>query len=1133
MLETIYKTKQKRDYLNKRFSVVDTTQTSPNYFNVFSVPSTLTAGKNIIKVGINGPYLKRGYEIDVEVLDTTGAPLYTEYTGFQDRYGYYYITVYVYDITPPGVGTISLVGIANYDMNGKLLSNPASEHVREYSVIWSKKVDIRSTDRNTTDIIFHKSPEVTVTQVLTPYKFNIGTYAINQQLTPQYISGLEIRSTTNTGYDLIEATSADIESLDDVNNSYNYFLKSSTANIVQTNIRKYNKDVQNGYVYSEYSRFSTILYDDQGRLTKDMEGSVFSFADLDYGASITGSWQYPLELSSSYIQISGGIQTLPDQLRSYKPKIVTVVNNKVALLSKPPTIKVTDSQNVIRPIQRDFQVSKITNLTGSFVYPTSSQTEVQSTNLSSSYIQFTFMDLNPIGGDVYRIKTFAKEAGRNAEYYQLNDHIVTPPEFLIDSDKQNQAVYVKNKSDFFVYGEFTTASIAIDYWRGFSITNNNITQYSFNLTSSQVVTNYPLSNALIISSSTTNKRGTTSKYYQTYVPGQPYSLSFYCTLDPGCELEVYMGSTPLKDTVLGLQAPRAFNESRDLTGNQAYNKFGKLVGKISNMSGSAAKAFDNVVFDFFADADGFGRPVLLLNTNSATNKVAHISSISITPLDLVGYTPSILQFATTTPDSINILQDDDASLTQSLDLKIEYFTVDGKQSEYVTYIPNVQINMINEVPGFCTSEASKFNDHCPFYYEVGTTATTKPNSGTSSLTPTQYTDRYFWPTFSLNNAGGYYWNLRNFSIQGTSYNAVTYTQPISSSITSSWFRYDPLLPLYAQTIPAGGGGIPRMYSASAAGVYSVTPIDNIESNENSSSYDRPFYNATGVAIDRYTLAYSQSILCTYTNSVDIQANSTELNKFQTYLRRSRLYYPATSSTYVYGFHENGGIYNVRFKIAKGPRMIYARGGGGTPYSFSDNGTVINASSQFGTYTKTNDLYKFQPETGSKLMVYIADVATSLSSLAFVPGREGWFPPQNNIVTIGNGYSTTPSITFYDPGSGYNYDQYDIVLVQYGEKGQLVFDASGVEYALDTNGYYKLYNNTNQAFWGGIISDIEWCKIGITTDPRFVKPVNFDNVFNNFIPYTPPPPPPPPQDPYSAESTGGGGTGFTNNTTPSE
>jgi len=293
---------------------------------------------------LDGPFLKRGYEIDLEVLDVNGDPIFNEYTGFQDRYGYHYLTINVYDLTPPGIGSIALVGVASHDLNGNILQYRASQHEREFTVRWSKQVDIKSTDRNTTDIIFQSSPDVTVTQVLTPYKFNFGTYSISSRLTTQSIAGLTLYSTNVAGFDFIQNKSKNITDVSSIENSYNYFIQSSTANIVQTNIRKPNKDVVNGYVYSEYSRFNTVLYDSQARFTKDMEGSIFSFADEDSGISILNNWVFPAELSSSYIQISGSKSSLPTQLRAYTPKIVTVYNSKYALLDSAPAVQVIDAQ---------------------------------------------------------------------------------------------------------------------------------------------------------------------------------------------------------------------------------------------------------------------------------------------------------------------------------------------------------------------------------------------------------------------------------------------------------------------------------------------------------------------------------------------------------------------------------------------------------------------------------------------------------------------------------------------------------------------------------------------------------------------------------------------------------------------
>lgn len=1112
MLETIYKTRIKRGYINKYFPIVDTTNKSVNYFNINYVPDVLTAGKNVIKLGADGLYLKRDYEIDLEVLDVNGEAIYCEYSNFRDRYGYHYFVIYVYDNAAPGIGSITFAGVAEKDLNGNTISYSGLEHETEYNVKWSKRIDIRPTDRNITDILFKKAPEVVVSQVLTPYKFNFGTYALNDRLESQSLSDLVIYTSDNAGYDFTQNTSENIEDGLSVENTYNYFLQASTANTVRTNVRRYDEDVLNGYIYSEYNRYNTVLYDSQSRLTKDMEGSILGFANQDAGVSILYSWSYDPPLSSSTIQPypSGSVA---DQIAAYKAKIVTVLNSKYALLEKAPTIKVLDTQDPLQPVERDYTIKRIQYATGSFRYPTSSLQEVQSINLSSSYIQFTFFDFEPLAGDVYRIKTYAKEAGRNAEYFQLNDHIVRPPEFLIDTDKQNQAVYAKNKSDFFVYGEFTTSSIAEDYWRGFSLESGSIYQYSFSTSgSNNPVSSSMLANGLKITSTAAVQRGAATRYYQTYVPNQPYSLSFYCILDAGAELEVYMSSTPLKDNVIGLQAPRAFAQTRDLSNNTAYNRFGKFIGKISNIDGVGTRLYDNVVFDFFPDGDGYGRPVLFLKTDSTTPKNAYISSVSVTPLDLVGYTPSILQFAAATPDSINILQDDDASLTQSLDLKIEYFTADGKQSEYTTYIPNVQINMINEIPGFCASEAHSFNEIAPFYYEVVSSSVqtywNKMNTGTASLDPTQFTDCYFWPTFSSNNYGGYNWNLNSFQITGTTYESSTLKFTSGSRITSSWFRYDPILPIYAIEPPIGSiGPFPTMYSASVDGVYTDAVIDAYF-NEETTPVDtaRPFYQGDGASISKYDIASLQSTLLQYSNSLDILSNSTRKANLQKYLRSTRLHYPSTGSTYLYGFHENGGIYNVRFKLSKVVPLVYATPSK-TPIDYPDIGNIITANTQVSVFNRTVDNRRYVPDNGSKLMVYIADIATPLSNLELVPGRQGFYPPSNNIVTIGNGYGVTPTIRFYDSGSGYNVDIYDIVLVQYGDKGQLVFDASGLDISLDSNGYYKI--QSNNVFWGGVISDIEWCKIGTTTDPAFVKPSNFDDQFSTFIPFTPPPPTPPP------------------------
>jgi len=126
-------------------------------------------------------------------------------------------------------------------------------------------------------------------------------------------------------------------------------------------------------------------------------------------------------------------------------------------------------------------------------------------------------------------------------------------------------------------------------------------------------------------------------------------------------------------------------------------------------------------------------------------------------------------------------------------------------------------------------------------------------------------------------------------------------------------------------------------------------------------------------------------------------------------------------------------------------------------------------------------------------VFIHDVnATVPNTLSRIPGASGWYPPGNNIVTIGNGYDTTPVMTFNEPSTGYLIEKFDFNVIQYGYPAQLCIEVSG-----------SLNNNT---YFGAILNDIEVCKIGVTTDPDYIKPTNISTLSQGGytpIPYVPP------------------------------
>jgi hypothetical protein len=253
----------------------------------------------------------------------------------------------------------------------------------------------------------------------------------------------------------------------------------------------------------------------------------------------------------------------------------------------------------------------------------------------------------------------------------------------------------------------------------------------------------------------------------------------------------------------------------------------------------------------------------------------------------------------------------------------------------------------------------------------------------------------------------------------------------------------------------------------------------------SSSIDEQYFDAgQGVGITR--AAISQSFV---TQSIYSSDNtSTGLRKMTEALKARRLFFPipvsgsGTSGGTDYWFqkftgytannlfNENGGIYNIQFSLKRYVAADY----------YPDNGTYLN--------------------------VFIHNVIPQIpSSSARVDGADGWYPPANNIVTIGNNYGGGPALSFYDIQTGYQIEKFNFNVVQYGYPAQLCIEAQG--------------NLSSDSYFGVILNDLQICKVGVTTDPKFIKPTTIaqttaNNPYNpnNSIAPTNNPAPAPPYNP---------------------
>ena len=709
MALSVYKKPQPKKYNTGQYYVEDTSASSPLYFNLVTFPPRIGGGRSLIVLKGNGDNLRLNSTIDVEMIDASGKNMYVDFTSYIDRFNNYYLTIEVYDITAKGLATVYLVGEALVDLQG----NPIPKEFQgKYNVRWSGQIEVLPFERNNADLQFDKAPHISVAQIAVPAKIQNQTTGSGGYIYSSVTSS-RAQHTIDTsffqGYDRDFSTSNEIRDPRLQQILINAKQVSATANSVNTAQREVDIDIENGFKLNLTSRFGTIVTSTSSFFRKEFLGGVYSFYDPTTTGPTTSSLQ-PVIPSQSYT-ISG---SLADQLITYGGNIVEVVNDTQIVIDKPVTIKAIPLNAINKNATTAFTYKKVQpQFTASITYGASNSTFSTSTTVTQSYLEFTFSDLNPISGDVYRIKTFTKLQSLTGEYKLLNDQIVTPPEYLTDPTYPNITAYGKSESDYLLIGHFTSGSFNIgdigtpisileNYWDavvetpsdGFSPTTP-LWNSSELIESVKLLANY------------TQSRCFTTKTYQNYSTDQRYTLGFYCVLDPYTELEIYMGSDPLN---LNVTPPTVFTRAFNKTENaertrtsEVRSRFGKYIGKIVN-NRSVRKYYGKLLFDFETDGSGLGRPVFrsrVVDETLGTSGSAYISEVSIKPYQLNGFTPKLVQF----PVPLNAELVDALEVSQSIDFKIEYFDYTGRQSEYVTYLDDIVVNVKTEVAGIgCQTE---------------------------------------------------------------------------------------------------------------------------------------------------------------------------------------------------------------------------------------------------------------------------------------------------------------------------------------------------------------------------------------------------------------------------------------------
>ncbi len=302
-----------------------------------------------------------------------------------------------------------------------------------------------------------------------------------------------------------------------------------------------------------------------------------------------------------------------------------------------------------------------------------------------------------------------------------------------------------------------------------------------------------------------------------------------------------------------------------------------------------------------------------------------------------------------------------------------------------------------------------------------------------------------------------------YQTNGSSFGASSY------SVTSSWKVSDPkftLAPAFFHLHTLTGSSVYPTYITStpvsiqegqqALDQVSYQLIYPSLTSKSTSSIDGQYFDqAGGAGITRTAVSASLVVA-----SISASNNTaTGLRHMTEALKARRLFFPTPYS----GSGTSGGT-DYWFKEYTGYRVDEI---------FNENGGIYNVQL---VLKRTNNFYDQRPDTGSFMSVFIHNVVPQVpSSSQRIPGTDGWYPPDSNIIKIGHGFNGGPELSFFDIQTGYIVEKFNFNVVQYGYPAQFCIEVSG--------------SLTDNVYFGVMVDDIQICKVGVTTDPAFIKPTS--------------------------------------------
>jgi len=358
--------------------LIEDTNPTSDYFQVTEFPETIPGGKSFFKISAAAGLLRSDSEIRVEVLDSNGEVIYTEYPDFVDESDRRIISMFVYDNIPPGSAVVTILGEAEKFTDE---TSVPIDWVGTFNVRWSRTLNVEPFKKNNFPILFEREPAIAVTEIVKPYL---------ERVVPSGSSVTTVGTTNDSNFKVSLETRGEGK----------FYLVS-----------------QGGFAFENEMVNSAVTFSALTNPTLNKKGFPQLFGKGPETFTIDGTH-------------------LP-----YYANIIDIVNDTRVQVKNPFSIKTEFSKTGKEKSDFDKDFDEKFTQNGNFSFDPSSfsiafrkKPTFTATQNLRSFAKIQLNDLNTISGDVHHIKTFMKSQGSVGGFELVDETVLEATELLINED---------------------------------------------------------------------------------------------------------------------------------------------------------------------------------------------------------------------------------------------------------------------------------------------------------------------------------------------------------------------------------------------------------------------------------------------------------------------------------------------------------------------------------------------------------------------------------------------------------------------------------------------------------------------------------------------------------------------------